>query len=184
LSRIHAARETLSLEPPAPACQHLGTTFDAGAQRMSTLLATIYRHRAVDERLATSGQPTVAQLAAIAEAGFNTVINLALHDDPRYSLPDEPGTVQALGMAYVHIPVQFGAPTRADLQAFCDAMDAHRGERLWVHCAANLRVSAFLGLYRVLRQGAERESAFDLMRGLWQPDAVWSAFIADALGDT
>jgi uncharacterized protein (TIGR01244 family) len=142
---------------------------------------TIYNYRAVDDTLATSGQPTVAQLAAIAQAGFQAVINLALHDDPRYSLPDEPGTVRALGMRYVHIPVQFKAPTRADLQAFCDAMDARRGERIWVHCAANMRVTAFLGLYRVLRQGADREAAFGLMRELWQPDAVWATFIEQAL---
>lgn len=149
-----------------------------------TALAAIYKHRAVSDTLATSGQPTVAQLGAIAAAGFRTVINLGLHDDPRYALPDEPGTVHAVGMHYVHIPVQFKAPTRADLQAFFDAMDAHRGERLWVHCAANMRVSAFLGLYRVLRQGADRETAFDLMHDLWQPDAVWSAFIAGALDNS
>ena len=144
-------------------------------------LDSIYNHRAVDDTLGTSGQPTVAQLGAIAEAGFHTVINLALHDDPRYSLPDEPGTVASLGMAYVHIPVQFATPTRADLLAFFDAMQAHAGQRVWVHCAANMRVSAFLGLYRVLRQGVSPETAFDLMHDLWEPNAVWSAFIADAL---
>lgn len=144
-------------------------------------LSSIYNHRAVDDQLATSGQPTVAQLGAIAAAGFDTVINLALHDDPRYSLPDEPGTVAALGMGYVHIPVKFATPTRTDLLAFFDAMQARAGQRVWVHCAANMRVSAFLGLYRVLRQGASPEAAFELMHDLWEPNAVWSAFIADAL---
>ncbi len=146
-------------------------------------LSSIYNHRAVNDQLATSGQPTVAQLGAIAEAGFDTVINLALHDDPRYSLPDEPGTVASLGMSYVHIPVQFATPMRADLLAFFAAMQAHAGQRVWVHCAANMRVSAFLGLYRVLRGGAAPEAAFDLMHDLWEPNPVWSAFIDDALKD-
>jgi uncharacterized protein (TIGR01244 family) len=150
---------------------------------MNNPLAMIYNYRAVDETLGTSGQPTAAQLAAIAQAGFQTVINLALHNDPRYSLPDEEGTVHSLGMHYVHIPVQFASPTRNDLLAFFDAMEAHRGEKVWVHCAANMRVSAFLGLYRVLRQGADTEQAFDLMRDLWQPDVVWSTFMAEALKD-
>ena len=144
-------------------------------------LADIYNYRAVDGQLATSGQPSVEQLGAIAGAGFTTVVNLALHDDPRYSLTDEPGAVSVLGMTYVHIPVQFAAPTEADLLAFFDAMQAHAGERLWVHCAANIRVSAFLGLYRVLRQGWEKERAFELMSSLWQPNDVWSAFIAATL---
>jgi hypothetical protein len=60
-------------------------------------------------------------------------------------------------------------------------MDAHRDEKLWVHCAANMRVSAFLGLYRVIKQGWEPERAFELMHGLWQPNEVWSAFIAAML---
>jgi len=147
-------------------------------------LSGIYNYRAVDEAIGTSGQPTVAQLAGIAQAGYRTVINLALHDDPRYSLPDEAGTVRSLGMDYVHIPVQFATPTEADLKAFFAAMDAHGGEKVWVHCAANMRVSAFLGLYRVLRQGWPKDKAFELMRGLWEPNEVWSAFIAKALAGT
>jgi len=146
-----------------------------------SLLAGIYKHRPVDERLATSGQPTVAQLHAIAEAGYRTVINLGLHDDPRYSLPDEAGVVRGLGLAYVHIPVQFATPLQEDLLCFFAAMDAHRQHKIWVHCAANIRVSVFLGLYRVVRQGWAPERAFALMHGLWQPNEVWSAFIAAAL---
>jgi uncharacterized protein (TIGR01244 family) len=143
--------------------------------------SAIYNYRAVDDAIGTSGQPTVAQLSGIAQAGFRTVINLALHDDPRYSLPDEAGTVRSLGMNYVHIPVQFATPAEEDLRAFFAAMDAHGGEKVWIHCAANMRVSAFLGLYRVLRQGWPQGKAFELMRGLWEPNEVWSAFIAKML---
>lgn len=146
-----------------------------------TTLTSIHNYRAVDELLGTSGQPSVAQLSAIAEAGFTTVINLALHDDPRYSLPDEAGVVQSLGMSYVHIPVQFSTPTQANLLEFFAAMEAHESEKRWIHCAANLRVSAFLGLYRVIKQGWEQERAFALMNELWQPNEVWSSFISSML---
>ena len=144
-------------------------------------LAGIYQVRATDPLVWSSGQPTVAQLHAIAAAGFSTVINLALHDDPRYSLPDEAATVASLGMQYLHIPVQFAAPTRADLLAFFAAMQGHCGEKVWLHCAANIRVSAFLGLHRVMNLRWERAAAFAQMDELWQPDAVWSAFIAAML---
>jgi protein tyrosine phosphatase (PTP) superfamily phosphohydrolase (DUF442 family) len=93
--------------------------------------------REVDSRLITCGQPTEAQLAAARGAGVEVVVNLALHDDPRYSLADERGTVEALGMAYRHIPVQFDGPTESDLLAFFDAMDATQGQHVLVHCAAN-----------------------------------------------
>jgi len=148
---------------------------------MAASATSIYQWRAVDPLLAACGQPTEDQLRAVAADGFKTVINLALHDDPRYSLPDEAGLARSLGLTYVHIPVQFSAPTESDLGRFFDAMDAHRHEKVLVHCAANKRVTVFLGLYRVLRLAWERELAFALMRDIWEPDAVWSAFIDGVL---
>jgi uncharacterized protein (TIGR01244 family) len=134
-----------------------------------------------DEHLLTAGQPNEGQLEDAARQGVKVVINLALHDDPRYSLRDEEGTVRALGMQYVHIPVQFNAPTENDLRAFCTAMDDHAGKKLLIHCAANYRVTAFLGLYRVLREGRTVEAAFAPMRSVWEPDEVWKTFIARML---
>jgi len=137
----------------------------------------IHNFRAVDESLVTGGQPTVPQLESLAQAGFTAVINLALHDQPRYSLPDETGTVTGLGMKYVHIPVQFEAPTEAQLLAFFDAMDAQRGGKVLVHCAANMRVTAFLGLYWRIRLGWTDEKAFQLMSTVWHPNDVWGDFM-------
>jgi uncharacterized protein (TIGR01244 family) len=140
-----------------------------------------FRQAAPD--LATSGQPREDQLAAIAAAGYAVVINLALHDDPRYSLRDEASSVRSLGMEYLHIPVQFAAPTPDDLALFFAAMDRTGGRRVWVHCAANMRVTAFLGLYRRLRKGWPEERAFALMRDVWQPNATWASFIAEQVAD-
>jgi len=131
----------------------------------------------IDAALATSGQPSVDELAAIASDGTEVVINLALHDDPRYALPDEADTVSTLGMTYVHIPGRFDAPNEAELVAFFDAMERHRGKKLLVHCAANKRVTAFLGLYRVMREDWDRGRAFAPMREIWEPNPAWAAFI-------
>jgi uncharacterized protein (TIGR01244 family) len=139
----------------------------------------------VDARLCTSGQPNEAQIAAIAAAGYVTLINLALHDDPRYSLADEAGTALAAGLRYIHIPVRFEGPTANDLQRFFDAMDACRDEKTWVHCAANVRVSIFIGLYRVLRLGWDEHTAFDLQRANgFQLNEVWRTFIDELLAST
>ena len=148
---------------------------------MLDALHAIKNFRQASPEVATSGQPRSEHFAAMADAGYIAVINLALHDDPRYSLPDEPRDVRAAKMDYIHIPVQFAHPTLADLKAFIDAMDIYRGKKVWVHCAANMRVTAFVGLYRVLRQGWERELAFEIMKGVWEPNDVWTAFIAGAL---
>jgi protein tyrosine phosphatase (PTP) superfamily phosphohydrolase (DUF442 family) len=145
------------------------------------VLSEIRGYRQASPDLATSGQPREDQLPAIAAAGYDVVVNLALHDDPRYSLPDEAAAVRALGMEYVHIPVPFQAPAPGDLSAFFRVMDAHRGRRVWIHCAANYRVTAFLGLYRRLRDGWPHDRAFELMRDVWEPDETWAAFIRNQL---
>ena len=152
--------------------------------RSCTLLNEARNFRQVDESLLTAGQPNEAQLADAARQGVKVVINLALDNDPRYSLADEAGWVRGLGMDYVHIPVQFNAPTEDNLHAFIAAMDAHKGKKILIHCAANYRVTAFVGLYRVLCEGWAADKAFEPMRSVWEPDVVWKQFIAATLQRT
>jgi len=144
------------------------------------MLSEIKSFVQLDERLATAGQPTELQIADIAATGYDIVINLALHDQD-YSLADEAGAVQAAGMTYIHIPVQWEHPTPADLERFCAAMDAHSEARVFVHCAANMRVSVFVALYRILRLGWERERAFADVARIWEPNATWAALIEKVL---
>lgn len=132
-------------------------------------------HR-IDPRIMTGGQPTERQIAALARAGVRTVINLAPHDAGN-ALPDEPATVAATGMAYHHIPVDFAAPTEADYARFRAVMAETAGESLFVHCAANMRVSAFLYRWRREQGVSEAQARADLER-LWEPKGVWRDFIS------
>src|SRR5947208_13249483 len=116
-------------------------------------LSEIYNFRAIGERLGTAGQPSEEEFKSVREAGFDAVINLALPTSDN-ALAHEGSVVTGLGMAYVHIPVDFQAPTPQDFRAFCRVMEAFGDRRVFVHCAANKRVSAFVFLYRVLRQHA------------------------------
>ena len=148
---------------------------------MKSALESIVRYVPVSESLATAGQPSEEQLAAVAEAGFEVVVNLALHNDPRYALKDEAGTVASLGMQYVHIPVQFSAPCASDLAAFFDAIERAGPHKVFVHCAHNKRVPVFIALHRIIKQGWSEAEAFAAMHEVWQPDATWEKFIAQAL---
>ncbi len=141
----------------------------------------IYNFRAIDYALSTSGQPTEGQLQAAAAEGYDVIINLALHDHPRYSLPDETGLVESLGMAYVHIPVQFDDPQEADLLKFFQAMEKYSNKKILVHCAANMRVTAFLGLYQLIRRANPEIDAFAPMKSVWEPDEIWAEFISRML---
>lgn len=143
-------------------------------------LSDIYNFLTISDHLGTAGQPTAEQLAAVKEAGYDVVINLALGTTPR-DLPNEADLVTRHGMEYIHIPVVFDKPTEADLTRFFEAMDENRDKKCFVHCIANMRVSAFVFLYRVLRQGVAPDEARAMMNRLWQPNAVWQKFIDEAL---
>ncbi len=147
-----------------------------------TEIARIYHYLPLTDHLLTSGQPTRGQFEAVAKSGVETVINLALETSDN-ALPDEAEVVRNLGMEYVHIPVIWEKPLRADLERFMQVMDAQKGRKLLVHCAANMRVSAFVALYRVLRQGWTWDKAMEDVRRIWDPDEnpVWKEFVRAAL---
>ena len=134
--------------------------------------------RRLDQRITTSGRPDDAQLAVLRDLGARYVVNLALHSHER-ALPDEAGSVAALGMAYIHIPVAFDAPTDRDFDRFCDAMAAIGDAPVHIHCIVNARVSAFLYRWRRERLGWPEAAARPDLDALWQPGGVWAAFIGD-----
>jgi len=92
-------------------------------------------------------------------------------------LANEGSIVTALGMSYVHIPVDFKAPTSKDFRAFSQVMQAFEDGPVFVHCAKNMRVSAFVFLYRVLHQHVPASEAERDLHAIWEPDEVWSLFL-------
>ena len=148
---------------------------------MSTLEA-IRAFLQIDELLATSGMPRPEHFAAIRAAGFETVINLALPTSD-HAVPNEGELVSAQGMTYIHIPVKFDAPQATDFACFTRMMDACAGQRVFVHCAANMRVSAFVFLERLRRGITTRADADRDLRRIWKPDGVWAEFINERLAE-
>ena len=130
----------------------------------------------VSPSLSTAGQPSEDQLHELAKAGFEVIINLGLLD-PRYCLADEEGLVESLGMKYHHIPIDFTAPQPRELDSFFDVMEASRDKNVFVHCAANYRVSTFVGLYAQARMGWSVDQADAHIRRVWEPNDTWQAFI-------
>ncbi len=142
-------------------------------------IAEIKNFAPVSDTLATAGQPSEDQVRQLAQEGFEVIINLGLLD-PRYCLADEAGLVRSLGVQYHHIPVDFQSPQRADLEQFFQAMDACTGKKVFVHCAANYRVSSFVSLYGQAKLGWSLAQANEHIRRLWEPNEVWTTFIDEA----
>lgn len=130
----------------------------------------------ISAHLGTSGQPGPDQFATLAAGGYEVVINLAMPTSTN-ALPNEASLVLEQGMEYVHIPVVWEAPTLDDFERFLAAMDRCQGRKVLVHCALNMRVSCFVLLYRVLRQGVPLDEAWQAVHEIWQPDLVWLSFV-------
>jgi enamine deaminase RidA (YjgF/YER057c/UK114 family)/protein tyrosine phosphatase (PTP) superfamily phosphohydrolase (DUF442 family) len=143
-------------------------------------LSTIRDLLILSETLATAGQPTEAQLGAVAARGFEVVINLALTTSPG-ALPDEAAVVARHGMEYVHIPIEFTAPDVPSALRFFEVMRANRGRRLFVHCAANKRVSALIYAHRIVEEDpGPAQAARDLARR-WELDEIWRRYVDDSV---
>ena len=144
-------------------------------------LEQIYNFIQISEALATSGQPTEAQMGEIAAAGYKVVVNLALPTSDN-ALKDEAATVRALGMDYRNIPVVWEAPKLSDFEQFVPLMDSLAGQKVFLHCAANYRVSMFTALYAEKRWGWTRAQADAHIRRIWEPDEIWAKFIVSVRG--
>ena len=140
-------------------------------------LRDIYNYRRIDERISTSGQPTVAQFDSIRDAGFTSVVNLA-PAGAENALPDEAGVLRGLGLHYVHLPVDFARPTQADFRGFVEALGALESEKVWIHCAANMRVSAFVFRYRTEILDQDPGPARADLEAIWEPFGAWKPFLA------
>ena len=136
----------------------------------------------LSESLISSGMPTAEQLTEAVESGVQVVINLALPDSEG-ALADEGPLVESLGMDYINIPVLWDHPTRESLLDFFHAMDAHRGQSVYVHCQANYRATGFIMLYRVNSLGWKKENALADLRKIWNPAEypIWEQFITENL---
>ena len=113
------------------------------------------------------------------ESGYELVINLAPARERMNK--EESFAVVSAGIAYVQIPVDFQNPALRDLEFFFQVMNANKDRKVYVHCFANLRVSSFIYLYRVIHEGVSPEEADKALKQVWEPNEDWTKFIEKAL---
>jgi len=128
----------------------------------------IFAARSVNQNLAYSGQLVEADVETLMTMGFTTVINLATFNRERNGNEDE--WVTSKGLSYLHLPVDFSAPTESDLVRFFSLLDSLREQKVWVHCFVNYRASAFVYLYRIHRLGHKNDEAEASLNEFWTPE--------------
>ncbi len=110
----------------------------------------------------TGGQPDEAQLARLAEVGYQTVVDLRTPGEPGQP-EDEPQVVESHGMRYVSIPVAHGAGlSRANAEALGKVLSDRDARPVVIHCGSGNRVGALLALEAAWVEGKPPEEAFEL----------------------
>ena len=142
----------------------------------------ILNHIKINELISTSGQLKIEEFELIANEGFEVVINLAVPTTSN-SLENEDKIVSNLNMSYIHIPVSFENPKISDLKLFLNILQSLGANKVWVHCAKNYRVSAFIYVYHkyILHTPFEEIdlSIFDI----WKPSLIWQELMKVSIED-
>jgi protein tyrosine phosphatase (PTP) superfamily phosphohydrolase (DUF442 family) len=108
--------------------------------------------------IATSGQPTAEQFAALPAAGVRRVVNLRLADEPGTGW--EEARAAELGMQFVRLPIAgTDGLTRANVARFAEVLAAGGDAATLVSCASSNRVGAMLALKAYWLDGSSADDA-------------------------
>jgi protein tyrosine phosphatase (PTP) superfamily phosphohydrolase (DUF442 family) len=140
----------------------------------------ITNYLVINDNLLTGGMPTADQLPVLQFEKIDLVVNLAIEDSPS-ATSNEREILNSLGISYHNIPVVWEDPKASDLTQFFSIMDENESKKMFVHCVLNMRVSAFVFLYFVIKKQMHPEIAFLNLRKIWEPNLIWQTFINKAL---
>lgn len=151
-----------------------------GAPSSARETAGIVNYLSYSSTFASSGQPTAEQLSALRDDGLQRVVYIAYSDQER-SLPNEDRVAKTLGLEYIHIPVEWSAPTQSDFELFASVMQQDSRKPTLLHCQVNFRASSFAMLYRVIYDGVPLAEAKAAMNGVWTPNETWTRYLRAVL---
>ena len=143
----------------------------------SSNLKKVFNYYQVPGLFETSGQPNNKQLISIANGGYEVVINLAPNTTIEGRVINEKDILKYNNITYIHIPVDFNNPLDEDFNKFVAALEESKHKKIWVHCAANMRVSAFVFKYRRDVLGLSQKNIERDLKAIWIPNKAWSFFL-------
>lgn len=145
-------------------------------------MKNILNYIKINELISTSGQPKIEEFELISNEGFEVVINLAMSTTSN-ALDNEDKVVTLLNMSYIHIPVDFENPKLSDLKLFLNVLQALGANKVWIHCAKNYRVSAFMYVFHKYILHTPFEEIDLSIFEKWQPSLVWQQLMKVQLED-
>jgi uncharacterized protein (TIGR01244 family) len=123
----------------------------------------------VTPEFCTGGQPRPEHFARLKADGVKAVLNLRQPTEHRAD--DERQAVEAAGLKYFNIPVNYQTPAEAHVDEFLKITDDPANRPMFIHCTAAIRVGAFWMIRRALRDGLTADAALEEARRIGLRDA-------------
>ena len=140
-------------------------------------LSEIYNYHKVPNLFDTSGQPNEQELRLLAKLDYQVIINLSIESILDGRNIREKDLLSSLKVVYIHLPVDYDNPADEDFNKFIFYLNQHKNKKMWIHCEANHRVSAFIYRYRRDVLNLPHEMIISDMELIWTPNEVWRNFL-------
>src|SRR5688500_13239722 len=134
----------------APALAAL-VAFPAVAQVQKKEVAGIRNYSRVDATVGCGGAVDPAAMAALKTAGFVSVINLRLANEPGADVDAGRAAAQTAGLKYIHLPFNAAMPDSKTVDSFLTAVSDRSNQPVFIHCGSANRVGGMWMIKRVLQ---------------------------------
>ena len=132
-------------------------TFFTGQAPAAPAAPDIRNFLRVTPEFCTGGQPRVEHFADLKKDGVRAVLNLRQPSEHRAA--EEQQAVEAAGLKYFNIPVNYQQPSEASADEFLKITDDPANRPMFIHCTAAIRVGAFWAIRRALRDKVPVDTA-------------------------
>jgi len=143
-------------------------------------MSAIDRFREETPLLATAAQPKAEHFDWLRAQGYEAIVNIST-PTARNFVADEPRLVMEKGMTYVHVPVDCSALAEDHYRLVSGVLKSVEGKKVLLHCAGNVKASAFAHLFRVKELGQDAGTLRSELRQREWHEPKWYAYF-DALG--
>lgn len=152
----------------------------AGARLVQRGMSSINRFREETPFLTTAAQPTAEQLDWLKAQGYEAIVNISTPTAKNF-VSDEPRLVMEKGMTYVHVPVDCSALKPDHYALVSGVLKSVQGKKVLLHCAGNVKASAFAHIFRVKELGEDATVLKNELRQKEWHEPKWYAYF-DTMG--
>jgi len=128
------------------------------------------------DNIISSDQPTASEYQYWVQQGYAVVINLATSQSEN-TVVNADHIVDASGGQYIQLPIVWDNVRIEQYQLFEQLMQYLSNSKVWVHCAKNMRASAFVYLFIAKNKPELANEALTIMHSVWTPCKQWQQLI-------